>query len=85
MKSYENKEGKTKESATILKNIGSENMKTLLVLSSHDEMLERSLKNIEKVNYTTANEINAYDVMSHKKVVFVDTALQTLEQRVLPK
>jgi large subunit ribosomal protein L4 len=84
LQTYASKEGKTKETATMLKNIWSASKKTLLVLPGHDLMIERSLKNIEKVNYTTVNEINAYDVMSHKQFVFVGPALEALEQRVLP-
>jgi len=85
LQAYDSKEGKTKETATMLKNIGTASKKTLLILPEHNTMVERSLKNIEKVNYTTASEVNAYDVMSHKQVVFVASALEALEQRVLPK
>lgn len=85
IQSYKNEDGKTSASASVLKNAGLAQTKTLLVLPAHDQLIERSLKNIAKVHYTTASELNAYDVMSHKHVVFVNDALASLEQRVLPK
>lgn len=82
---YISKEGKTKQAYEMLTQIGLDNSKTLLVLSTHDENIEISFRNIAHVRYTTSAMLNAYDVMNYKNLLFIGDAMNTLEHRLLKK
>lgn len=74
---------KTKVAATMLTSLNLSEKTTLIVLPEHGEELTKSLKNIPTVTYQTAQQINAYDVMSHKAIIFVGTALDVVENALL--
>ncbi|USN55986.1 MAG: 50S ribosomal protein L4 [Candidatus Peribacteria bacterium] len=63
--------------------IGLQTKKTLVVMPEHNEVLVKSLKNIPQVSSTTADKLNAYELLTHRNVLFVGDAVQSLEQRVL--
>lgn len=69
---------KTKEAVDLLKNIGIQDKKILVVLSKKDENLTKSLRNISDVKYITVDYLNPFDVMGANKVVFLESALQTI-------
>jgi len=69
---------KTKDALEIIKNIGLENTKILVVLNKKDENLSKSLRNIPDVKYITVAYLNPFDLMVAKKVVFLESALQTI-------
>ena len=56
--------------------------KTLLVLPAANELFEKSFRNIPTVGFTTAQQLNAYDVMLYKNVVFVGDAVEKLQERL---
>lgn len=82
---YTGKDIKTQEAYTVLSNLWLNTTKTLLVLPKHNEIIEKSFRNIMNIAYTTASMLNAYDVMSYKKVLFLEDALEILENRLLDK
>ena len=73
---------KTKEAVATLKSIGLDGVKTLLVTAGKDESVIRTFNNIPTVKMTTVNQLNAYDVMSTKQILFVGEALAQFISRV---
>jgi large subunit ribosomal protein L4 len=56
--------------------------KTLIVVGSHDETLERSARNLEGVKVLLADGLNVYDVLNHKNVVFTRPAVDAVTARL---
>jgi large subunit ribosomal protein L4 len=79
-------EPKTKVIAKVMKDIdaavGTAAGSTLLVLPQHDEVLFKSARNIDKVLVCTADNLNAYDVVRHDRVVFTRDGYDRLVERV---
>ena len=69
---------KTKEAASIIKNIGLENKKALIVIADKDENIEKSFRNIDKVKYLRVDYLNPADVLGSDKIVFMESALAKL-------
>jgi large subunit ribosomal protein L4 len=67
-------EAKTKQVATALKNMGIHET-CLLVLPKPDANVWRSARNLPLVNVSTLSDLNAYDVLLPKKVLFTKDAL----------
>lgn len=68
---------KTKEFLTFLLSLKAED-KPLIVLEKHNPDILRASRNIPGVTLKTFNNINAYDVLKHKKVIFSEQALENL-------
>jgi len=73
---------KTKDMATALTNMKLAEKKLLVVLPETNEVLGKSLRNIEGVKYTTSAQLNPYDLMSHKNVLFANDAFAKIEERL---
>ena len=73
---------KTKEAATALTNIGLGEKKTLIVFGSTNDVALKSFRNIADLKYTNASQLNAYDVMSSKTLLFIGDAIDQLEGRL---
>jgi large subunit ribosomal protein L4 len=84
------KEPKTKTVANFLKHLDMQSSRVLFLKETADEknskeMQERykdfskSLGNLKKVQMTTVNNVNAYDLMLAKKVFIIDSALMQLK------
>jgi large subunit ribosomal protein L4 len=69
---------KTKEYNQILKNLGLNKVKTLLVIPEHDTNIVISARNIPNANVTRASDLNAYQIMNSKKVIFTESSLTKL-------
>ena len=71
---------KTRAVATILENLGVE--KTfLVVLDDHDEVLWRCTRNIPGSAMMTVRELNPYQVLRPKEVIFTKAAFDSLLER----
>ena len=68
--------------ATALTNMKLAEKKLLVVLPETNEVLGKSLRNIEGVKYTTSAQLNPYDLMSHKNVLFANDAFAKIEERL---
>lgn len=55
---------------------------TALVVPSDNETLWRSFRNIPRTHVVRAGDLNAYDVLWHRQLVFVDDAWQVLIDRL---
>lgn len=71
------KTAKTQAMAEILKKLPWEK-KLLLVLPEKKEVLERSSRNLAQVNIREARLLNAYDVLTHDYLLFVEPSLKVL-------
>lgn len=70
---------KTKEIAGMIKNLELENNSILFVIPEKDDTLYRSARNIDKLHVLTAEQISAYDILSHKKILFLKGAIEKIE------
>ena len=74
---------KTKDAVGLLTNIDSSQKSILVVLPTNDQMVLHSFRNIPYVTCQIASQLNAYDVMTHQSVVFVQDSLDTVENLLL--
>lgn len=81
LKDFTVAEPKTKELLEVIKNIGLEGTKILFVLGTKNENIEKSLRNIEGVKYISLGYLNPLDMLSAKKVVFFETALEAINSK----
>lgn len=81
LKDFELSQPKTKDLLDVVKNIWIDGKKTLFVLGSKNENIEKSLRNIVNVKYITIGYLNPLDIMSAKKVVFFETALNAINSK----
>ena len=72
-------EYKTKTMAGMLKAVGAEG-KTLVVLSEKNDMVFRSLENIDGVTIAYANTINVYDILNCNKLVAAKGAVEQITE-----
>lgn len=73
------KEVKTKEVAAILKSLNL-NKTTLIVTAEKDELVLRASGNLEKVEVTTADLINVYEVVKNNDCLFTKAAIEKIEE-----
>jgi large subunit ribosomal protein L4 len=79
---------KTKEAATIFKNLKLNQQKTkthpsvLLLLSKFDDNLKLALRNIAFLDVDIAKNAHVYEIMSNKKVLITKDALLELTKRL---
>lgn len=73
-------EFKTKEIAAIIKNLQLTDNSILFVIPEHNEQIYRSARNINKLNIKPAEQISAYDILSHKKILFFKGSIEKIEQ-----
>jgi large subunit ribosomal protein L4 len=71
---------KTKDAIAILNALKLSGKKTLLVMKSKNDGIEKSFRNIEKVKYLLLGYLNPKDLLNAEKVVFLEDALQELNK-----
>lgn len=71
--------GKTKEMATMLKNLKVDS-KVLLVVAENDANVIRACRNIENLTLINASLINVYDVVSNAKCIMTQDAVKKIEE-----
>lgn len=80
LKTLEFKEPKTKEGIKFLETL---NLDSALVVDiSHNKNMFLSLRNIPKVKAVDYNQVNVYDVLNHKWLVFSQNAFKSLMERL---
>jgi large subunit ribosomal protein L4 len=80
LSSLEMKEPKTKELAGVITDLKL-NGKTLLVLGKKDANVIKSAENIKGLQTTLAENLNAYELLNARNVVFLKDAVLSLEQK----
>ncbi len=70
---------KTKEMAQLLKTLGIKGS-ALVIISSHDDAVERSAKNIKGVKVAIGGALNIYDLLKQDEIVITKDALAVIEE-----
>ena len=76
---------KTKDAQEILKNIWIASKKVLFVVLEKNENILKSFRNLPKVKYLYADYLNPADLMWYHTVLFLESALATLNMVQQPK
>lgn len=71
---------KTKQMAEILKNLGLESKKTLMLMPEHSENVIKSGRNIPSLNVVAADKASTYDILDSQTVLMQKTALKKIEE-----
>ncbi|MCX7933966.1 MAG: 50S ribosomal protein L4 [Planctomycetota bacterium] len=72
---------KTKEMAKTLKNLKIDG-RCLIIIEQPNALLWRSVRNIPAVALNTLRDLNAYQVLKHRQILFTKAALQALPQEI---
>lgn len=72
---------KTKEFAAILKNLGLSG-KVLALLDGCDPSVQRVSRNIPRFRLMRSQDVNAYDILRHRKILVTKTAFNNLLERI---
>ncbi|MEN8188347.1 MAG: 50S ribosomal protein L4 [Thermodesulfobacteriota bacterium] len=73
---------KTKDFVTIMKSLEIEN--GLIITDGENHNVNKSSRNVNGYKVLTAEGINVYDVLLHKKLILVQPAVEGLEKRLTP-
>jgi large subunit ribosomal protein L4 len=71
---------KTKPVAEILKNLGLDGKKTLMLMPGYDTVLSTSGRNIPRLNVMAADKASTYDILDSQAVLLQKGALQKIEE-----
>ncbi|MBC8318584.1 MAG: 50S ribosomal protein L4 [Desulfobulbaceae bacterium] len=72
---------KTKNFIGIMKTLELDN--ALIVVPSHDDVLERSSRNVPGFKVLPSAGLNVYDILLHKNVILLQSTIGQLEERLL--
>lgn len=76
---------KTKDFKDILKSLGIENKKSLIVLGDSNNSVYLSSRNLKGSEVVTSSEISTYKILNANNVVFLEGALAGLESNLIKK
>lgn len=76
---------KTSDMAGILKNLGVAQDSLLITTDGYDPNVYKSARNIEAVSVSPANELNALNLLSSRKVLVTKSALESLKEAAAKK
>jgi large subunit ribosomal protein L4 len=71
---------KTREMLAILKNLGLDNSRVLIVLGEKDENVVLSARNLPGVGIARATDLNAYDVAAFRTLLMTKAAIAQIEE-----
>lgn len=70
---------KTKDFLQVMKNLQTDSEKTLVVLPEHNENVYLSSRNSKKHMVRVASDLNTYDILNCKNIVFVGNAHEVVQ------
>lgn len=70
---------KTKQYLSMLKSLGADSQKTLLVLPESNFNISSSGRNIQNTKVITASQINTYDVINADKLILVESSVGKID------
>jgi len=73
-------EPRTAQMAAVLKTLGLDGKRTLLVLGEHDEMVWKSCRNLRHLTTTLADRLNAYELLDCEAVLLTKGALDRVTE-----
>lgn len=71
---------KTKDIYTLLKNLEYNGESMLFIIPDNNENLYLSGRNIPKLDIRPYNQVSTYDLLSHKKVIIMESAAKGIEE-----
>ncbi|MCT4671864.1 MAG: 50S ribosomal protein L4 [Prolixibacteraceae bacterium] len=71
---------KTKEMVLLQKNLKIDDKKSLIVLSDANKNIYLSSRNLQNVNVINVSDLNTYDVLRAKNIIFVEGSVNKLEE-----
>ena len=71
---------RTREMAGVLKRLGLDSKRTLLVIGEADPNVVRSCRNLRNLNTTLAHQINPYDLLQSEAVIMTAPALAQIKE-----
>jgi len=71
---------KTKAVAELLNNLEMTNQSTLVITSVTDRNLWLSSRNIQKVQVRSFDRVSTYDILSHKNLMILQSAVKNIEE-----
>lgn len=74
------KNPKTKQFIEILNNLKIQDAKSLFVLNEHDSNVLLSARNVPNTRVNRTNDLNSYHILNNKKIVFVESSLEQLNE-----
>lgn len=75
----------TKNAVNVLKNLSLSGEKVLVIIPEKNEVITKSFRNIPGVKTILANYVNVYDLLTHKKILFLKDSLDVIEKTFLSK
>jgi large subunit ribosomal protein L4 len=73
-------EAKTREVAGVLRKIGLDGKRTLLVLDQADDKVMRSCRNLRGLDTLLAHQLNPYDLLINEQVLLTQAALERVKE-----
>ena len=70
---------KTKNFLSLINNLQLSDSKNLLILPENDKNVYLSARNLENQKVLSVSEVNTYQVLKHKKVLFLESSLNKLK------
>lgn len=80
IKDLEGASGKTKQMATLLKNLGKKD--TLLVFEGKNDKLARATRNLRSIKILPTEQLNAFEAMAHQTLLLTKEAVEKLTLKV---
>jgi len=71
---------KTREFASIMKNLNMDQLKTVVVTPEYSETMFLSSRNIPCTSLKVANELNTYDILNCKKLVLTESSIAKISE-----
>ena len=71
---------KTKEYVGILKNLGLDNKKSILVLDEYQENLHLALRNLKTAGIATASSLSTYRILNSNVLIMTESAVNTFSE-----
>jgi large subunit ribosomal protein L4 len=72
---------KTKSVTNILNNLSILGTKTLIITADKDENVLKSARNIDRVTIKMVKNLNAFDIISAKNILFFEDSIKALESK----
>jgi len=71
---------KTKDYVSVMNSLKVDGVKTLVVVGEHNKNVFLSSRNIPNTKVLVASDVNTYDIMNAKKIVFEASAIEKLQE-----
>jgi large subunit ribosomal protein L4 len=82
LKDFQMEKPRTREFLSVLKNLGLDNSKTLVVLSDADRNLFLSARNLQGSKVTAANRLNTYDIVNAQTLVMMESSVGLINEQL---